>query len=344
MYDGVDMAIHKSDPNRKPDSEFIPGELALLVPDNRCRLLDGRRTPGFIEVIDEVSGLFRWRITAFEDAGKSWDVPVENVTQYQFELSSAKNGTDRIRRLQQIANRFSKPLVIPADAAARAATEDEIRGLETKVDQWLDRESLFFAQKSGLDFRSRKGPPELALDLRRYLHAKSLWELEAKTAEAMVLNPDSGEWIKGMLIVLAEMGLVSYAGKIVRTPDLFDGIGATELRRRYSVHRLAFVRAVFRRAGHPEVVVYRGMASESDWQERARAITPCTFSLRVARAFADFDRGSSVRTSYLMKLTVPAEKLWITYCETEALNGRYLEAEALLLNDGTGPLRAIHPS
>ena len=37
---------------------------------------------------------------------------------------------------------------------------------------------------------------------------------------------NSGEWMKGMLIVLAEMGLVSYSGRVVRTPDLFEGIGA----------------------------------------------------------------------------------------------------------------------
>ncbi|MBN1859667.1 hypothetical protein JW848_10775 [Candidatus Bipolaricaulota bacterium] len=331
------MPIHQSDPNRKPDSEFTPGELSLLAEGNRCRLLDGRRTPGVIERVDGRRGLFRWRIGAFEDEGKSWDVPIENVTRYQFEMGSARVTPDKAGELRQLVERFSELLVVEADSAVRAATEIKLRALEEQAHEWLERKSSFFAQHKKLHLRLRQGPVELAEDLRRFLAEKGFLYLEEVTTETLVTNPNSGEWIKGMLIVLAEMGIVGYSGKIVRTPDLFEGIGAKSRRSEYLLHRLAFVRAAFRLAGHNEVVVYRGMSSELDWRNVARSILSCTFSLRVARAFANFDIDDRARTSYLMKLTVPVERLWMTYCETSALNGRYLEAEALLLNEGLEP-------
>ena len=76
------MSIHKSNKNALPDSEFISGEIQFIVKGNICRLLDGRRTPGVIEDYFPESGMFRWRITDFEDEGSYWDVPVENITSY----------------------------------------------------------------------------------------------------------------------------------------------------------------------------------------------------------------------------------------------------------------------
>jgi len=35
-----------------------------------------------------------------------------------------------------------------------------------------------------------------------------------------------------------------------------------------------------------------------------------------------------------MKLVVPVEALWMTHIETDAMNDRYAEAEALILNTG----------
>ncbi|HET6866787.1 MAG TPA: hypothetical protein VFH80_12790 [Solirubrobacteraceae bacterium] len=37
--------IYASDPDARPDAEFLPGELRYLVIGNRGRLLDARRTP-----------------------------------------------------------------------------------------------------------------------------------------------------------------------------------------------------------------------------------------------------------------------------------------------------------
>lgn len=331
------MPIHQSDPNRRPDSEFTSGELALLIEGNQCRLLDGRRTPGVVESIDRESGFFRWRISAFEDEGRSWDVPIEDVARYQFELGSPRLDLKSVADLEKLVDRFARSLIVEAKPSVRSVTNKQLLRLEKESTEWLARESRFLAQHSILSLRSRRGPAELAEDLRRFLDEKGLLDLEDLTTSTIVTNPSSGEWIKGMLIVLAEMGLATYSGKIVRTPDLFEGAGAKSRRSEYLLQRLSFVRAVFRLAGHSEVVVYRGMSSASDWRDLPSSILSCTFSLRVAKAFTDFDAGSAARTSYLLKLTVPVERLWITHCETAALNGRYLEAEALVLNDGVVP-------
>lgn len=142
-----------------------------------------------------------------------------------------------------------------------------------------------------------------------------------------------------MAIVLAEMGLVPYRGRVVRTPDLFEGRGAEERRREYLVHRLAFVRACWSLMGRKDVVLYRGLRTEGDWlPRRSRTFLSCTFDLRVARrGFTDFDRGSRFRHSLLMKATVPVERLFMTCMETAAMNRQYCEAEALVLGGPEDP-------
>ena len=42
-------------------------------------------------------------------------------------------------------------------------------------------------------------------------------DLERKTANQYLLNPYSGEWIKGLRIVIAEMGLIDFNDKKPRT-------------------------------------------------------------------------------------------------------------------------------
>jgi hypothetical protein len=180
---------------------------------------------------------------------------------------------------------------------------------------------------------TRAAPPLLSDDLDQYLSLFDLEKIEQKTADNIVLNPRSGEWVKGMLIVLAEMGLAPFDGKAIRTRDIFQGLGAKKLRRQYLVHRLAFVRAAFRLSGIEEVVLYRGMSSEKSWQDEKGTLKSWTFSLKVARSFADFDRGGKFRHSYLMKRTFTVTSLFMTYLETSEMNLQYKEAEALVLHN-----------
>lgn len=92
-----------------------------------------------------------------------------------------------------------------------------------------------------------------------------------------VLNPWSGEWLKGMKIVLAELGLIGYQGTIPRKPDVFSGLGDKELRRQYILARCGFVQALFRRADLTEVPLYRGWPASPTSFETPSSLLSATF-------------------------------------------------------------------
>jgi hypothetical protein len=329
------MAVYDSNPNMQPDSEFIPGSLAYLVEGNVCRALDGRRTPGFIEEVFHDEAMFRWRITDFEHNGKFWDLPVEYAERYQFAQGSKKLGDQQMSKLKDKSNSFDEELVIEPDEKIGNHTRAEIASTELEIEKWLNSHSLFLKTGESLDFKQRTSSPALWNDLIAYFESQDLAALEERTAENYVLNPYSGEWIKGMQIVLAEMGLVAYRNKQPRTSDIFSGQGSKENRRRYLIHRLAFVRAFFRLQGFENVVLYRGMSTESSLQLIERTFISCSFSLRVARSFSHFERDERFRNSLLAKLVVSVDRLWMTFFETKQMNNQYKEAEAIVLaSDG----------
>ena len=327
------MSVHEYDENLRPDTDFVPGDISYLVEGNNCRLLDGRRTTGYIEKYFEESAMYRWRITKYEDKGEYWDLPAENIKRFQFEKNADRLKKNKTNMIQKKINKFNKYIQITAQKKDEVATEEKIIKKQNSIEEWLKANSQFIINTGSLDFSENTGPKTLADDLKSYMKDNELENMEKKTAELMVLNPNSGEWIKGMKIVLAEMGLVSYNGKMPRTKDIFAGAGSKERRRKYLINRLAFIRAYFAVLDIKEIVLYRGMTTEKDWQENSRTFLPCTFSLGVAKAFSNFDRNSKYKNSYLMKMTWPVDKLFMTYLETEAMNKQYKEAEALVMFD-----------
>jgi hypothetical protein len=62
---------------------------------------------------------------------------------------------------------------------------------------------------------------------------RGLAEQERLASEVYVLIPHSGEWIKGMKFVLAEMGLKKFSGSIVRDGNPFLGLGDRRYRRSF---------------------------------------------------------------------------------------------------------------
>jgi hypothetical protein len=327
------LGIYQSNKDRLPDTEFVPGTIALLVEGNYCRLLDGRRTPGTVETYFDDSAMFRWRIKDFEDKGKYWDVPGEGVTRYQFTKDAKRLDAERIRIIEASIQKYQRILTIEPAEQKRLQTESEIQAVENAITGWLRSNSVFFKEQEQLDLKSGTAPKSLAEDLMLYMRSVRMEEIEGRTADSMVLNPNSGEWIKGMAIVLAEMGLVPYRDKIPRTRDIFEGLGRKENRRRYLTHRLAFVRAYFHLLGIKEVTLHRGMATEWAWGKRpsSRTFVSFTFSIKVAGSHCDFDRSSDKRHSYLLKRTLSVEDLFMTSLETGAMNRQYREAEALVL-------------
>lgn len=327
------MGIHEYDNNIRSDEEFIDGNLYLLVEGNHCRLLDGRRTTGIIEKYFEDSAMFRWRITKYEDKGKYWDLPAEDVKNFQFEKDSYKLSKSKFKEIEDKVKKYEEIFSIQMEKSVRDNTEEEIKKTKVNIIRWLEKNSVFLKNNDEINFLSREGSKLLSRDLKNYMKSIDLDKVEEITAETMVLNPDSGEWIKGMSIVLAEMGLVSFTGKRPRTNEIFKGIGNKKNRQKYLVNRLAFLRVYFNILNIKEVVLYRGMCNEKQWRKIPRTYLPCTFNLEVAKAFSDFDRESKYKISYLVKMTCPVEKLFMTYIETEAMNRQYKEAEALILYD-----------
>lgn len=328
------MGIHECDKDIRLDNEFISGELSLLVEGNRCRLLDGRRTAGIIEKYSSESAMFRWRITKYEDKGKHWDLPAEHIVKFQFEKDSCRLDNDDVEAIKLRINELNEELSIIPREEDRIKSEKEIEQVKENVIKWLHKNSLFFRNKEVIDFSKHKGSQSLAKDLCNYMKSVDL-EIEEKiTSETLVLNPNSGEWIKGMSIVFAEMGLASYKDSIPRTKDIFTERGSKENRRKYLINRLAFLRAYFTMCNIKEVVIYRGMSTELGWTKVERTYLSCTLSLDVAKEFSDFSRESRYKNSYLVKLSCPIEKIFMTYLETEAMNRQYKEAEAIILYDG----------
>lgn len=329
------MTLHQFDENKKPDSEYFDGELAFLVPGNVCRLMDGRRTPGVIDEVFLESGMFRWRITNFEDKGRYWDMPLEHYDSFQFEKDSKRLTEKEIGEMQDKIEFFDKPLEIIADESVKAETEKEILALQKNIEEWLKENSEFIKEKHTLDMDSNRGSEVLASDLMKYLESIGYAEQEKLTGDILVLNPNSGEWFKGMKIVMSELGLTSYKGKITRTPDVFTGLGEKGKRREYLMHRLAFLRAFFSLQDISRVTLYRGMSTEIDWRKIDRTFLSFTFNHDVGQSFADFKKDSYAINSYLIKASVPVEELFMTYLETDAMNKQYMEAEAMIFNTGS---------
>lgn len=327
------MGTHEQDKNMRPDSEFINGDLAFLVEGNCCRLLDGRRTTGYIEKYCHESAMFRWRITKYEDTGKYWEMPAETIKSFQFEKDAKRLPEKDITLIKKKIEQFEEKIYIKADENEIIKTEDKIRLKEKIIIQWLKEKSSFFQSDGQFDMTSNQGSDLLIKDLKQYMKSVGLLKVEEKTAGALVLNPSSGEWIKGMEIVLGEMGLISYAGKVPRTKDIFSGLGSRDIRCEYLINRLAFIRAYFKLLEITEVVLYRGMCTEGGWKETSRSFLSCTFNLSIAKEFSNFDRESRYKHSYLIKVTCPVNKIFMTYLETEELNKQYKEAEALILCD-----------
>jgi len=316
--------VHQRDPNQAPDSAFEPGGLQHLVVGNMGRMLDPRRTPVRIVALHLDRGAWELELLAFEEAGGHWELPCAQIAHFQFALGSPCASADVVAAAEAAIARFAVSLEVEASADARAETERRITVARARCGGWMDAHARF--APADLDLTGRTGHPRLYEDVRAWLATEGLDAMDAAFATRFVSNPGSGELIKGHRIVLAELGLVPFVGRVVRDAALFDGAWSREERARHIVARLAFVRELLERAGLPELVLWRGLATD-----RLRPVTNRTFvsstpSREVAEAFC-----IGGRTAVLTRHTVPAERVFMTYLETREMNLHYQETEVVLL-------------
>ena len=326
--------VYASDPHAEPDSSFVPGTLAHLVPGNRGRLLDARRTPVRVVAVAPARAGFVVRIEAFEDAGTEWERPIEEVGDFQFAREATIADADRARELERAATRFARDIQIEADAETIRSTARILAGRRAEVGTWLDEQRL---PRIDLDAHidDREGSPEL-LELRStFLADRDLLALDEAVSAALVTNPDAGELVKGHAMVLAELGLCPYRGRVARDADLFAGRASKERRRQHLLWRMAFTQALLGRLGLRELILYRGAATDEDLAPRpARSFVSATFSRAIAEAH--FEGGPTTRAAALWRERVPADRAFMTFLETGAMNDRFHEAEAVLIGAGPG--------
>lgn len=322
--------MHQHYKEIESDDNFETGTLSHIVPGNEGRVLDGRRTPGYIESYDEESAMFVWRITDFEDKGKCWEIPAEQISNYQFRKHSKHLSADDTEKISLRCNSLNKQLKIKKNDDIYACTLEEINSQKKVAREWLQQHSAFFKKHKKLDFDSQVGYEELFSDLEEYLRLQGVYELELKTANQYLINPYSGEWIKGMKIVMAELGLIDYAETAPRTKEIFLGIGLRELRKKYIIIRTAFIQSVFELLEINEVPLYRGMSSFVNLYETPCTLVSSTFSVNTAKEFAAIDSSADFKSCYFVKFMYPVSNLFMTFFETKQFNERYKEQEAII--------------
>jgi hypothetical protein len=115
--------VYQADPSALPDDQFTAGDLRWLVPGNRGRLLDARRTPVRVTAIDLPHGYAEIEICAFEDAGARWLVPLEEVTRYQFAPGGRTATPAEIAAMRAAIDRLDVTItIIPNEEDRRSAT------------------------------------------------------------------------------------------------------------------------------------------------------------------------------------------------------------------------------
>ncbi len=321
--------VYQSDAARRPDSEYRAGSLSLLVPGNEGRLLDARRTPVRIIGVDPDEGTFELEIRAFEDSGAHWSMPFEDVVGYQFVAGSQTLPDELLDLYAESVRRLDRPLLIDVDPEARASTLDLITAQRRHAAAWLDARG-FTGVEVAERITTREGDATCARLLHAYLAELELLEMDSAFSQTFVSNPRSGELVKGHAIVLAELGLCPFEGKVVRGAGLFDGDWSRQRRAQHLIARMAITRALWERATPRELPLYRAMASDGELDRRLTgSFVSGTFSLDVA--IAHFRGGPSTSTAALLRQPLPQRRLLMSFLETPAMNAPFKEAEAVLI-------------
>lgn len=329
------MPVYESDPHAAPDSDFVRGELALLVPGNRGRLLDARRTPILITDVRPDTGAFELELLAFEDVGARWELALEEIGHFQFVREAARASPDRVAELARARSLFERVIEVQADPDRRAGTERRLAAERTRARDWLAARGWpgpDAAAELGALIAREEGDPRLFALLEAYLDERDLRELERVITLALVSNPRSGEAVKGHAIVLAELGLCPYVGPRVRDPVTFRARWSRPARAEHLLARMAFTQVLWAAADPGSVELYRGAAVDGPWPERASAsLVSATFARRVAEEH--FAGGPTTQTAVLWRQRVPLPRLFMTFAETRAFNERFRESEAVLIGD-----------
>lgn len=319
------------------DDGFEPVCLAHLVVGNPARLLDPRRTPVTFVALHKDIAAFSVEINSFEDKGAIWQLPLWDVKKFQIQKDASLLPHSEVSELQSLVEKYNQKTEIKLNHKSRASSLRKLMELRKQADDWMNAHSDFFGQDRKVDLTKSKGQPSLQADIAGWFDLFDLREMDAKFARVFASNPASTELVKGHRMVLAEMGLCPFMGRIQRDPNLFSGAWSFERRSLHILTRMAFVQALFVRLGHAELPLFRTVYSNGDIEPpRNKGFVSATFSTPVAQAL--FESGQTCDKAVMIWQKVPISRLFMTYLETERLNHPYQEAEAILLYDAGNAL------
>ncbi len=327
-------------PDKLPDSQFERGLLDHLVIGNEGRNLDYRRTPVRVRELREVPGLAILEILDFEDKGNTWEIPFEEIGSFQFALGSPRADSETVARYAAIAERLNRVITITCGEGARGVTLAELADAERAAGEWLRHRSTAVQTRVRLNFSRRVGLKPLFTTLKAYMKDHGLDGIEATFADHYARKFHNSEFVKAHRIVIAEMGLVPYEGKMLRDEGVLQGDFDRARRREHVIRRLAFVRALYTNLGVSSLLVYRGIHSRGlPEPPRNRTFVSATNDLRIAEALACFREPSNqnkegFKVGVLMSQSVPLKRVFMTYMETQQMNHPYRESEVVLLFDG----------
>jgi hypothetical protein len=321
--------VYESDPGAPPDSEYEPGEAAHIVPGNRGRLLDPRRTPLVIAGAVPARAAFEVVVAGFEDAGARWELALPEIHRMQFERGGPRLAPAEQDALAALAEGAQQPLAVPAPAAAREATMRLLAAERAELRARITGDRALRQLDLDACVRARRGSDAAAAALSALLHERELEQLERSFSHTYVSNPSSGEVVKGHAIVLAELGLSPFQGTVVRDPELFSGTRSRERRSEHILLRLAFCAELMALLGREQVELYRGIAAPvAEPNGGSSSLVAASFSREVALSHFDAAPGG-----VLARRRVPVSRLLMSFLETPAMNEPYREAEALLIGD-----------
>ena len=333
------MNPYQVNPDRLPDSLFEEGSLQHLVVGNEARSLDYRRTPLRVRGLQEASGLAAMEILDFEDAGNTWDIPFEDISSFQFALGSKRASPNDLAHYEASVTRLNKWTTINCDQEGSPAILSELAEAEREATLWLSAQPASQATLPQHIFSRRTGLESFFDTLNLYMEHHGLSDLEATFAAHYVSNFHYSEFVKAHRIVIAEMGLVPYAGKIQRDGTVLEGAFNRSRRRQHVIRRLGIVRALYAGLDTFPLLLYRGLHSPGFPQPtRNETFVSATTNLDIAEALSCFREPSNpnkegYRVGVLMSQRIALERVFMTYMETLQMNHPYRESEVVLLYD-----------
>lgn len=327
--------IYQRDPAPRPDSDFEPGDLSHLVPGNAGRMLDLRRTPMRIAALRPEIGCWICEVAAFEDRGARWTLPFESIVHCQFERGAARAGAAALETFEEQVRRFAAPLVIEPDPERARATREALERRRRAAADWLAERDPELPRVADVDHERRRAPLATVAAFETFMKEKDLLDMDHALAGVYVSNPGSGETVKGHLIVLAEMGLATFRGTVVRDPATFAGGWRRARRADHVLWRTAFVQSMLAALHMETLTLHRGVGSDAAIEPgRSVVLESWSFHRGVAEGVAGTPGESAHRA--VDTRAVPHRRAFMTYLETRAMNRQFLEAEAVLFVEGSG--------